>query len=176
MFVRPALPIERNAVLDVSVVLDDGAPAITARAKVVRHLGPALAKQCGLSAGFGLALLEMSDVDRARWQLFVSRVERRTEKRVLVGAPPTRLAELQASLAACGYAVTGGTDPGAIVQLASRDPHPADAVLIDATWAATEGTSAALESVFAAKHLPFVTLHGDARTARSALDRLLAVG
>jgi hypothetical protein len=176
MFVRPAVPLERNAVLDVSVVLDDGGPAVSGRAKVVRHLGPALAKQCGLAAGFGLALVEMSDVDRARWQLFVSRVERRTEKRVLVGAPPTRLAELQAILAACGYAVTGGTDPGAIVQLANRDAHPADAVLIDATWAASEGTSAALESVFAAKHLPFVTLHGDARSARTALDRLLAVG
>jgi hypothetical protein len=176
MFVRPAIPLERDAVLEVSTVLDDGGPAINARAKVVRHLGAALAKHCGLAAGFGLALLDMSDVDRARWQLFVSRVERRADKRVLVGAPPTRLAELQAALAACGYAVIGGTDPGAIVQLAKSDARPADAALLDAGWLQNEASTSAIESLFTSRHVPFVTLDGDARRARTAIDRLLAVG
>jgi hypothetical protein len=176
MFVRPALPLERNAVLEMSTVLDDGGSAISGRVKVVRHIGADLAKQCGLAAGFGVALLEMSDVDRARWQLFVGRVERRGEKRVLVGALPSRFAELQAALAACGYAVTGGADRGAIVQLASGDARPADAALLDAAWLSDEASTTALERLFTSRQVPFVKLQGDARRARSAIDRLLAVG
>jgi hypothetical protein len=94
---------------------------------------------------------------------------------VLIGASPQRLGELQAALAACGYAVTGGTDPGALVQLANNSPRPADAALIDAGWLQNGASASWVESLFSARNVPCVTMHGDPRRARMAVDRLLEV-
>jgi hypothetical protein len=110
-----------------------------------------------------------------RWLAFIARVERRAEKRVLIGASPSRLGELQAALAGCGYAVTGGTDPGALVQLANAGARPADAALIDAGWLQNGASASWVENLFSARNVPCVTLHGDARRARMAVDRLLEV-
>ncbi len=111
----------------------------------------------------------MAEPDRARWGAFLARVEKRAAKRVLIGASPMRLAELQGGLAAAGYAVTGGTDPGAIAQLASGDAHPVDAALVDAAWVADGPSSSWIESLFSARNVPCVTIHGDARRARVAI-------
>ena len=110
-----------------------------------------------------------------RWLAFLARIERRAEKRVLIGAEPARLAELQAGLASLGYAVTGGTDPGALVQLANADARPADAVLIDAGWLQNEASATLVESLFNARNVPCVTMNGEVRRARQAIDRLLEV-
>ena len=117
----------------------------------------------------------MSDADRERWVAFVHRVERRADKRVLIGAAPARLAELQSALAAAGYAVTGGTDPGALVQLASSDARPVDAALIDANWLTPGAGASWVESLFSARNVPCLTMQGDSRRARPAIDKLLAV-
>ena len=77
---------------------------------------------------------------------------------MLIGAEPSRLAELQAGLAGCGYAVVGGTDPGALVQLANADARPADAVLIDAGWLQNEAAMTLVESLFSARNVPCVTM------------------
>jgi len=71
--------------------------------------------------------------------------------------------------------VTGGTDPGAIAQLANGDAHPVDAALVDAAWVADGPSPSWIESLFSARNVPCVTIHGDARRARVAIDRLLAV-
>src|SRR5207237_10610990 len=104
-----------------------------------------------------------SGTDRDRWALYVARIERRADLRVLVGAAPARLAELQQQLASAGYVVSGGTDPGAFVQLANAESRPIDAVLVDAGWL---GPNTHVESLFAARNVPCVTLHGDSRKAR----------
>jgi hypothetical protein len=154
------------------VVLDDSGPPIAGRAKVVRHISEAEAKVAGLAPGYGLQITEIADTDRMRWLGFLARIEQRAEKRVLIGASPARLVELQAALAAIGYAVTGGTDPGALVQLATAEARPVDAAIIDGSWIENPGTW--VQTLFA-RNVPCVTLHGDARRARSAVDRLLAV-
>ena len=174
MFVRTPIALERGS-LSFSVVLDDGAAPIAGRAKVVRQIGETEAQACGLAAGFGLTILDMGEADRARWSAFLARVERRSERRVLVGAAPTRLAELQGHLASAGYAVIGGTDPGALVQLANASVRPVDAALIDATWLKDGPAATWIESLFSARNVPCVTLHGDPRKARNAVDRLLEV-
>jgi hypothetical protein len=110
-----------------------------------------------------------------RWLGFLARIERRAEKRVLVGAEPARLAELQAGLAGCGYVVVGGADPGVLVQLANSDARPADAVLIDAGWLQNEASATLVESLFSARNVPCVTMNGEVRRARQAIDRLLEV-
>jgi hypothetical protein len=113
--------------------------------------------------------------DRLRWLGFLARIERRAEKRVLIGADPRRLAELQAGLASLGYAVSGGTDPGTLVQLAGADARPADAVLIDAGWLQNESSTSLVESLFSARNVPCVTMDGEVRRAAQAIDRLLEV-
>ena len=175
MFVRPNVALELESLLNFSVILDDGGAPIAGRGQVVRQITADEAGRCGLAPGFGIGIVEMGEADRMRWFGFLARIERRADKRVLIGASPQRLGELQAALAACGYAVTGGTDPGALVQLANNSPRPADAALIDAGWLQNGASASWVESLFSARNVPCVTLHGDARRARMAVDRLLEV-
>lgn len=175
MFVKPNVSLELGAAIEFSMMLDDSNAPVAGRAKVVRLIGETEAKQCGLMPGFGLGILEMTEADRMRWLGFLARIERRAEKRVLVGAEPARLAELQAGLAGCGYVVVGGADPGVLVQLANSDARPADAVLIDAGWLQNEASATLVESLFSARNVPCVTMNGEVRRARQAIDRLLEV-
>ena len=175
MFVRPNVALEMDSSLNFSLILDDGGAPVAGRGKVIRQVSADEAARCGLAPGFGIEIVEMGEADRMRWLGFLARIERRAEKRVLIGASPQRLGELQAALAACGYAVTGGTDPGALVQLANNSPRPADAALIDAGWLQNGASASWVESLFSARNVPCVTLHGDARRARMAVDRLLEV-
>ncbi|CAN5731823.1 hypothetical protein BH11MYX3_BH11MYX3_41350 [soil metagenome] len=172
MFVRPLHALTLNSLITFSAMLDDGEPAAAGRARVIRHIGETEARAGGLAAGYGLNITEMSEVDRERWSEFIARVERRAQRRILIGASPARLVEIQACLAAAGYAVTGGTDPGALVQLASAEARPVDAALIDAGWLAPSRSGEWVESLFSARNVPCVTLHGDAKRARVAVDKL----
>jgi|GEM_PF-1551423 len=175
MFVRPVVALTLDTGLNFSAVLDDGGGPVAGRAKVVRQLTEVEAASVGLAPGFGLSIVEMSAADELRWQAFIARIERRAAKRVLVGASPQRLGELQSVLAAAGYAVLGGTDPGALVQLASSDARPVDAALIDASWLDTGTAAAWIESLFSARNVPCITVQGDSRRARGQVDKLLAV-
>ncbi len=175
MFVRPTLSLRLDETVNFSILLDDIGSPVAGRAKVVRQIGDADARACGLVPGFGLSIVDMGEADRMRWLGFLARIERRADKRVLIGASPERLTELQSTLAAAGYAVTGGTDPGALVQLASADARPADAVLIDAGWLQNGASASWVESLFSARNVPCVTMHGDPRRARTTIDRLLDV-
>jgi hypothetical protein len=172
MFVRPQTALAIDTVITWSSMLDDHGPPISGRAKVVRQVNELDAAQLGLATGFGLQIIEMAEADQERWKKFIARIERRSDKRVLIGASPARLAELSASLAGVGYAVMGGTDPGALVQLA-RQARPFDAVLIDAGWLPPGASASWIESLFSARNVPCLTLHGDSRRARVAIDKLL---
>ncbi len=172
MFVRPVHALTLDARVSFSTMLDDGQP-VSGRAQVVRHLAEPQARAASMASGYGLKITEMGDDDRARWIAFLARIERRSERRVLVGAAPARLAELQSSLAAVGYAVTGGTDPSALVQLASAEARPVDAALIDVAWLSPTMSAEWVEQLFAARNVPCVTLHGDLKRARAAVDKLL---
>jgi hypothetical protein len=175
MFVKPVHALTLDAEVAFSAVLDDSQPPVSGRARVVRNITDADARTSGLPPGYGLAILEMTDRERERWSGFLSRVARRATKRVLIAASAARFAEIETGLVAGGYATTGGSEPSAIAQLVSEDARPVDAALIDATWLVSEGSSLWVESVFTARGVPYVTVHGDARRARMAIDRLLAV-
>ena len=175
MFVKPLHALSIDAILTFSVVLDDGLSPVSGRTRVVRHLSDGEAQAAGLVAGYGLSILEMAEPDRARWSAFLARIEKRASKRVLIGASAVRLAELQGGLVAAGYAVTGSTDPGAIAQLAGGDARPVDAALVDAAWVSDGQAASWIEALFSARNVPCVTIHGDARRARIAIDRLLSV-
>lgn len=172
MFVHPQHALILGTTLSFSSVLDDGGAPVAGRAKVVRHITEAEARSHGLAGGYGLFISEMGQADRTRWLAFLDRIERRSERRVLIGASPARLQEIQSDLAAVGYAVTGATDPGALVQLASADMRPVDAALIDAGWLSPQTSPEWVESLFAARSVPCVQLQG-ARRARAVVDQLL---
>jgi PilZ domain-containing protein len=175
MFVKPVHALTLDANVTFTAVLDDALSPVSGHARVVRSISDVDAKVAGLSPGYGINILEMPALDRERWCAFLTRIEQRTSKRVLIGASPVRLAELQGGLVAAGYTATGGSDPGAIAQLASAATHPIDAALIDAGWLAASGSPSWVEALFAARNVPCVTMHGDARRARIAIDRLLSV-
>jgi hypothetical protein len=175
MFVRPVNSLTLEANLTFTSVLDDSQSPVSGHARVVRSISDLDARNSGLSPGYGLSILDMPEADRGRWNTFLARIELRASKRVLVGASPSRLAELQNGLIAAGYTVTGGSDPGAIAQLVSTPALPVDAALIDAGWLALASSPEWVEAVFAARNVPCITLHGDARRARIAIDHLLAV-
>ncbi len=175
LFVRPLHALTLNSLVNFSAVLDDGAAPACGRGRVVRHIPELEARACGLQPGYGLNILEMGDGDRERWHRFLGRIEKRASRRILIGASPARMSELQTCLAAAGYAVTGGTDPGALVQLASAEARPVDAALIDASWLTPGMSGEFVESLFSARNVPCVTLHGDAKRARATVDKLLDV-
>ena len=175
MFVKPVHALALDAHVTFSAVLDDNQPPVSGHARVVRNITEADARTSGMVPGYGLAILEMAEVERERWSGFLSRVARRASKRVLIAASAARLGELESGLVAGGYATAGGSEPGAIAQLVSAEARPFDAALIDATWLISEGSTLWVESVFTARRVPYVTVHGDARRARHAVDRLLSV-
>ena len=177
MFVKPIHPLTLDAHVTFSAVLDDGQPPVSGHARVVRNITAAHADalDAGLSPGYGLVILEMADPERERWSRFLRRVAKRSTKRVLIAASAARLVELETGLVAGGYATAGGTEPGAIAQLVSAEARPFDAALLDATWLLSEGSTLWVESVFTARAIPYVTVHGDAKRGRQAVDRLLAV-
>lgn len=175
MFVKPVHALTLDAHVTFSAVLDDSLPPVSGHARVVRNIAEADARSSGLVPGYGLVILDMAELERERWSGFLSRVSRRAAKRVLIAASVARFAELETGLVAGGYATTGGSEPGAIAQLVSADARPVDAALIDATWLISEGSTLWVESVFTARGVPYVTVHGDARRARMAIDRLLSV-
>jgi hypothetical protein len=174
MFVRPAVPITLDSTVSFSITLDDDSQPVSGRARIVRQILDSEARACGLQPGYGLNILDMVAGDRERWQQFCARIEKRAEKRVLVGAAPERLTELQSTLAACGYAVSGGADPGALVQLAGAE-RPVDAVLLDGGWLARGKAETWIESLFSSRNVPCITMHGDAQRGRIAIDKLLSV-
>jgi len=175
MFVKPVHPLSLDAHVTFSAVLDDNQPPVSGHARVIRNITEADAQDTGLWPGYGLVILEMADPERERWSRFLRRVATRATKRVLIAASAGRLTELESGLVAGGYATTSGTEPGAIAQLVSAEARPFDAALIDAAWLLSEGSTLWVESVFTARSVPYVTVHGDAKRARQAIDRLLAV-
>lgn len=173
MFVHPVHALGLGTTIHYSSVLDDGEAPVSGRCKVVRHISEAEAVTKGLSPGFGLHILDMKDADRARWNRFLARVEQRAARRVLVIASASKLAAIQTVLTAAGYAVSGSADPS-LLEL-DGDARPVDAAIVDAAWLSPPMTIGAVESVFAARAVPCAVLQGDAKRARTAVDRLLAI-
>jgi hypothetical protein len=175
MFVHPERALQCGVALSFSAPLDDGTSNIEGRARVVRQISDAEASKRGLRPGFGLCFEEISDDDNARWLAFLDRVQKRSERRILVGATPERLTELSTALTSIGYLVAGGTNPEALIQLSDAEPRPPDVALIDATFMDADAPTNWLESVFFARKIPCVTHRGEASRARTTVDRMLSV-
>lgn len=173
MFISPQTPLREHMVTAV-VPIDVGDPPIELRARVARAVTSADASARGLTAGYGLEIVDMSEGDRVRWGRFLTRVERRSGKSVLVGAAPRRLEQIGRALADAGYAVTSSADPGALVRLADGPTLP-DVAVIDESLLDQGVSGAWLEQMFTQRQVPCITIRGEAMRARMVVDRLLAV-
>jgi hypothetical protein len=172
-FFSPQMPL-RDEVITAVVPIDVGDPPIELRARVARAISSTDATSRGLTAGYGLEIVDMSDGDRVRWSRFLARVERRSARTVLVGAAPRRLEAIARALTDAGYAVTSSADAGALVRFADGPLLP-DVAVIDESLI-EQGVSAAwLEQMFTQRQVPCITVRGDATRARLVVDRLLAV-
>jgi len=174
MFVRPLHALTLDEDVTFTAVLDDGLVPVSGRSRIVRSQSAGEVRPVGRSPGYGLSIVEMAGADHERWAAFLSRVEQRSARRVLIGASPARLAVLQRGLAAAGYVATGSPEPRTIARLASTRAHPVDAALIDAGWLAP-ARATWVEQLLLAHRVPALRVHGDAKLARSEVDRLLAV-
>lgn len=173
LFISPQSPL-RDHIVTAVVPIDVGDPPIELRARIARAVTSADATARGLTAGYGLEIVDMSESDRVRWHRFLGRVERRSGKSVLVGAAPRRLEQIGRALADAGYAVTSSADPGALVRLADGPSMP-DVAVIDESLL-EQGVSATwLEQMFTQRQVPCITIRGEAVRARMVVDRLLAV-
>jgi hypothetical protein len=74
MFVSTKVSLSLGTTLTFSLTDSDGPMA--GRAKVVRRISDAEARVSGDSAGFGLAIVAMTDAHRARWTRFLARIDR----------------------------------------------------------------------------------------------------
>ncbi len=175
MFIATPRELAIGDELRFAIPLDLSEVPIEGRARVARIQQLDDTEMRGMAHGFGVRIVAMSDPDRARWDAFLGRVRRRTEKRVLVGASPGRVEELAAGLFAAGYTVTSGSDLGLLMRVAELDPCPPDIAVIDAEFDRSAAPTGWIEQVFASRQVQCVTIRGDVRRARSMVDRLLHV-
>lgn len=156
--------------------LDNDDSAICGRARIARAVDTDMATSRGLARGYGLRILELSDGDSRRYESFLERVRRRTDKRIVVGAGPDRMRALCGGLTAVGYSVTSSSDPGVLVRLADLEPRAPDAAIIDDSLAEIPSRRSLLEQAFGARQVPCLSTGDEApQRARAVIDRLLCV-
>ncbi len=173
-FIATPRSLEIGADIRFAVPLDIDEAPVEGRARVARVQGAEVASR-GIAGGAGLKIVTMDSAHRGAWDAFLGRVQRRSEKRILVGASPERLGELTAGLGAAGYAVTAGSDPGMLMRLAELDPNPPDAAVIDSDLERATAPSGWIEQVFASRQVQCITVHGDVSQARALVDKALLV-
>jgi hypothetical protein len=157
------------------IPLDLGGPPLRGRASVVRSVSADTASARGLHRGYGIAITEIGDSERARLEGFLARVEKRIARRVLVVADADRAQELASSLTAVGYAASSYSDPDSVDQLLSTDPHPPDVAVLDQTQ--TDIRRARwIRRLFERRGVPCISARDlSAEDARQSVDRVLLI-
>ncbi|HUH01328.1 MAG TPA: PilZ domain-containing protein, partial [Kofleriaceae bacterium] len=153
--------------------LDNLDAGITGRARPVRRVDDQMALERGLHRGYGLIIVELSDLDERRWTCFLERVRRRSERRILVASARTRGRELTDGLRSSGYAVSLACDHTAVFELLRTGSRPPDVAVIDPSFVADVADRRRIESALATLAVPQVTPPSAVAEARTAVDRML---
>ena len=133
LFVAASLRLPMRTIVDLALPADDdtGAP-LCAQARVVRAIGPDVARLQGLSPGVGVRLVGLgAGENSARFDEFVRRVGQRAQRRIVVGAAPGRMHDLMSTLGGAGYSVFGGTSALAVLSRTDQTRLPPDLVVVD---------------------------------------------
>lgn len=153
--------------------LDNLDAGITGRARPVRRVDDQMALERGLHRGYGLIIVELSDLDERRWTCFLERVRRRSERRILVASARTRGRELADGLRSSGYAVSLACDHTAVFELLRTGSRPPDVAVIDPSFVADITDRRRIESALATLAVPQLTPASAVAEARTAVDRML---
>lgn len=175
LFVAPSQPITRQDLL-FQMSLDQGGTPLSGRAQVAREVSDEMATERGLQRGYGVRILDFSTEDSARYQGFLDRVRRRTEKRLLVAAEGTRPVDLSRGLGAAGYTVHSSIDAHGLLTRLEADPRPPDAALVHTSLFDHDPNGPRLRRALHARHVPCLTI-GDEPTDRTrvVVDHLLHI-
>jgi len=176
MFVTTPCDLRGQAIV-FRMPLDNHDSAVCGQARVARQVSQKMAIQRRLRSGYGLEILDWTKEDEHRYQSFLDRVRRRTERRVLVAAAPGRMKELMSALAAVGYSVTGGSQVDSVIHLVGRQQRALDAIVIDSSLDARGLARARLAQMFASSKISCVPADGATPAeTRAVVDNLLDVG
>lgn len=175
MFVRTGRDLPGEQLL-FRVPLDNDGAAIRGQARAVRRVNQQMALERGLQTGYGMAIVELSQLDDQRWRCFLERVRHRTEHRILLGGSIGRVRALGDALMSCGYAVQGASDAATMMTALRAGTRPPDAALIDPTLSATRSDMRRIENALATLGVPLLSTDRELPArARIAVDRILEI-
>jgi hypothetical protein len=153
--------------------LDNLDAGITGRARPVRRVDEQMALERGLQRGYGLVIVELSDLDERRWTCFLERVRKRSERSILIASARARGRELADSLRASGYAVSLACDHTAVFELLRAGSRPPDIAVMDPSFVADIADRRRIETALATLAVPKITPDPVVVQARMAVDRML---
>jgi hypothetical protein len=132
-----------------------------------------MAKARGVALGYGLELGGFSSSDEARFRMFVARVGKRADRKVMVGAEQIRASELCQQLVAAGYVASGVDNPKEIVRRSLSAPP--DLVLVDPSLDTANRGAHALRRALATQNVMtyFLEPNQEVSTIRSLADAAL---
>ncbi len=154
--------------------LDNGDSAIHGRARIVRRIDTRTAHRRAMLPGYGVSIVDIDGSARRRYTNFVTRVQRRSQRRVFVGAGDERVRELMNGLASVGYEVTGACEPSVLNDSNQLGGATVDIAVIDASLG--NQTMNEFRRIFLERNVQCVSVHGDsAPITRASIDRFLAI-
>jgi hypothetical protein len=161
-----------------TIPIDDHGTPVMATGRVARAIPDELARSRGLTRGIGIEITAISARDEQRFGAFVSRVGRRAEREIVIGASPDRLDELTTALAAAGYCAAGVPDAHGLVRRTASSPRLPDLVLIDSSLARDDPRAVqAARRALAVRVVPQMSIDGDSPEAtREIVDGMLLAG
>lgn len=171
-FVQTQGRLQLRSLVQFQMQLDDGGAIIRGQGRVVRRID-AGGEARGVHAGFGIVVQGISADGKDRWQRFVERVRKRSQRRVVIGASGDIAKALAERLAATGYCVVAGANQRTIAALTESDMPSPDAVILDASLGSIEAR--ALDTLFRVRNVPRLATRGDVAQTQRALDQLMQV-
>lgn len=155
--------------------LENEGTAIQGRARVAREVTEVMARNRGLQRGYGLQIEGLTPATKRHFANFLVRVQRRSQRHVVIAGSGDRLQLLGQSLHNAGYTVSKATDVEAMMRRTQFEACPPDAAVLDDSVQSPE-IREAFESAFRVHAIPTFDSQGEPpHIARHAVDNLLKV-
>jgi hypothetical protein len=170
--------VHAEGAVHMTIPIDDHGTPVLATGRVARAIPDELARRRGISRGVGIEITAISARDEQRFGAFVTRVARRAEREVVVGAVPARVGELTTALAAAGYCASGISDAHTLVHRTASATRLPDLVLIDSSLTREDPRAVqAARRALAVRVVPLMSIDGDSPEAtREIVDGMLLAG
>ena len=174
LFVATTTLIRANR-LAFGIPIDRENARVQGRARIARHVSTEMAQAHGLQPGYGLQIEDLSADDQMRYEHFLLRVRKRSQKHILVVGDAERSQLLAECFHAAGYAVSKATTLETILQRMQHDGGGPNLAVVDQHSLSAEVRRQFIES-FEIHSVPILRLEGHTPyLARNALDEAMSV-